>query len=215
MRKLALALCVAAIVASANAAEVAVTDFYNNGLVGGGQYLDMIADPQSTVAAGITSADWTTGTDLTAAGGTPASHCIWADGWDNEHADDYIKLTLQLDAGYYLDLDQLIFMTRASSTGPTTAYIDVLFDGSSAWTTSYATSTSYNNKLLDVGVSSDYGDLVEVVWTATGATGSTGSWRVGNYYDGGYFDSGILGDVVPEPASLLLLGFAGLLIRRR
>ena len=213
MRKLAL-LCVLAVVAVASADELAVTDFYGNGLIGGGQTMDMMTNGQSTVAAGITAASWSTGTGLTAVG-TSASNSIWATGWDDVQADDYFKLTVQLDANYYMDLDQLRFMTRASSTGPTAAHVEIYFDGVSVWSNDYATATSYNNKLLSVGETSDYGDLVEVYWTGTGCTSYQGSWRLGSYYDAGYLDSGILGTIAPEPTSMLLLGLAGLFIRRR
>jgi hypothetical protein len=217
MRKLA---CVAGVIVlagfalSASADEVAVTDFYNNGLVGGGQTKDLLTDPQSTVAAGIGAAAWTTGTDLTAVG-TAASHCIWATGWENEDPNDYFALTIDLDAGYYLVFDQLRFMTRASSTGPTAAHIDVKVDGSVVWSHDYATMTSYNNQLIDVGVTTGDGAVVEVIWTGTGATSYQGSWRLGSYYDAGYYDSGILGTVVPEPCGLLLLGLGALVLRRR
>ena len=214
MRKLAL-LCVLAVVAVASADELAVTDFYNNGLVGGSQYMDMMTNSGCTVATGITAASWSTGSDLTNQGGSPASHSIWADGWDNEDPNDYIKLEVQLGGGYYMNFDELRYATRASSTGPATANVEIFFDGVSVWSTSYAETGSYVNRLEAVDLTTDYGDLVEIYWTGTGATGNTGSWRVCNYYDSGYYDDGILGTIVPEPTSMLLLGLAGLFIRRR
>ncbi len=213
MKKLLTLVALATFATAAGAADLAVTDWYQNELNGPGATKDLLADSGSTVAGGITAAEWYIGNTL----GTtenPASHAMWANNWNGE-AEDFFKLTLQLDPGYYANIDQLRQSTDSSGTGPTMGSVEIYIDGEMAWSTSYTEDGNYNNQILDVGVASDFGSTIEVYWTGTGATSDGGTYRLGNYYDGSYQASGLLGStMVPEPVSFVLLALGALLRRR-
>jgi hypothetical protein len=215
MKKVTCLLAVLAVGASVYATPIiAGTDFLDNGLVGPNQYKNLIGNPGSEVASGIAAADWTTGPDLTAVG-SPGANSIWATGWDGS-AGDWIKLSLDVDAFSSGVIEELRFATRRSGTGPTSAAATLTINNTPVWTQSINCSgTNYVNDWY-TGLNFPVGPNDDVVLTFTAAGGgSQGSWRVATYFDGAnYLKTGILGTIVPEPASLILLA-GGLLIRRR
>ena len=119
MRKLAAVIGLLAAVSLASAAPIATTDFYQVSLTGANQVLDLTTHSGSTADAGVASAAWTSGPDLTAVG-TVGGNSIWATGWDGT-AGDYIKLSVELDASYSAVIEQIRFATRRSGTSPAAA----------------------------------------------------------------------------------------------
>jgi hypothetical protein len=149
-----------------------------------------------------------------------------AKGWNV--AGQYIDFLVTTKSGQGFIADKLYVGLKSSSTGPGT--IDVMFskDGG-AWTAIEAglvsPGTSYVNKIYDLSaligtVSSSldirfYGGTLN---TTGGAIATTGTFSVGQYSDGtNYTPFGVTGTAtsVPEPATMAILGFGGMLIARR
>lgn len=218
MRKLAAVLFTLGVVAVATASPIAVTDFVNTVVSTATGPLDLLTHATSTVDAGITAASWSAGPGLTATGTAPTSG-IWGTGW-NDEAGDYIKLSFTFGAGYQGTIDELRHATRASSTGPHNGTVVINVNGSPAYTHAFTNSgTAFlNEDITGLSVAVPAGGTVDVIWTATGATSTSGTWRVGTYSSGSpavYYPTGILGTVTPEPVSFVLLGLGLALIRRR
>jgi len=132
MRKLAAVIGLLAAVSLASAAPIATTDFLGVNLTGANQTLDLLTHSGSTVDAGVASAAWTSGPDLTAVG-TVGGNSIWATGWDGT-AGDYIKLSVELDASYSAVIEQIRFATRRSGTGPTIGLAQLYINGGLEYT---------------------------------------------------------------------------------
>jgi hypothetical protein len=218
MRKLAAVLFTLGVVAVATASPIAATDFGNPSVTVSSATgpLDLFTHTGSTVEAGIASATWSAGPGLTATG-TPPSNCVWGTGW-NDEAGDYIKLSVVFGAAYQGTIDELRYATRASSSGPHSGTVVINVNGSPAYTHNFTnTGTNYlNEDITGLSVAVPAGGTVDVIWTATGATSTSGTWRVNTYYTGtAYLPTGIFGTVTPEPVSFVLLGLGLALIRRR
>ncbi|MFH0729254.1 MAG: hypothetical protein V2B19_23285 [Pseudomonadota bacterium] len=139
-------------------------------------------------------------------------------GWDGTDAGDYFEFGFSVGSGYQVDLSQLWIGTRSSSTGPGTIGVYTSLD---SYTTAAATliqqNTTVLNSILDLrGLGPITGDfyvrLMEIGDTqagGSGATASTGTFRVADYYDGSAFtDVQFTGYVsqVPVPGAFWLLG---------
>lgn len=215
MRQLSVCLISLVLAATAVADPIATTDFFGLTIAGPNQTFDLLTHANSAVAPGVTSATWITGPDLTTPG-SPASNAISATGWGGQ-AGDYVKLSLALAPGYSGTIDQLRHGTRASATGPHDGLVTILVNGSTAYTHIFTNvGTDFlNEDLTGLNVTLPAGATVDVIWTATGASSQSGTWRLATYSTGtAFLPTGILGTIVPEPASLALMAL-GLLIRRR
>lgn len=113
---------------------------------------------------------------------------------------------------------------KRSGTGPTSCTVTVSWidcgdtEVQSAVIDSYTVTESYRNDLYDLDVEipslgcDELGcvEWLQVKWHATGASSSSGTFRVGDYYDGAaYYDFGVTGECccasIPEPATLAML----------
>ena len=222
MRKLAAVLGLLVTVSLASAAPIATTDFLGVNKVGPNQMLDLTTHGGSTVDAGVASAAWTSGPDLTAVG-TPGSNSFWATGWSNNPG-DYFKLSVTLAADYSAMIEQLRFGANASGTGPRNGLVTIWVNGTLEYNHAYThpgTSSNWQNiDLTGLTVAAPAGATIEVLFTPTGASNqSQGTYRVGSYYTGStYLPTGILGTTtyIPEPASLVLVALGALAgLRRR
>jgi len=218
MRKLAAVIGLLAAVSLASAAPIATTDFLGVNLTGANQTLDLLTHSGSTVDAGVASAAWTSGPDLTAVG-TVGGNSIWATGWDGT-AGDYIKLSVELDASYSAVIEQIRFATRRSGTGPTIGLAQLYINGGLEYTYNINMGdTNYQNvDVTGLSIAAPAGADIELRFVGSGG-GSQGSWRVNTYYlNGTYSPTGILGTTtyIPEPASLVLVALGALAgLRRR
>ena len=146
MKKFA-ALALVAVLATTAFGQIAATDFYNNGLVGPSQSMDLLSNAGSIVAPGVDSAEWSTGAALTASG-TAASHSIWATGW-TEDAGDFMKLSIQLAPNYTANITDLRYALRASATGPAVGFVNLYVNAGPAYsyTETNLNTNSYINYL--------------------------------------------------------------------
>lgn len=151
--------------------------------------------------------------------GSPANNQFSAQGWDA--GGQYFSMTVILAQGYEFgsDIELIYGGLRASSTGPNSGTTAIIVDGRESVIDSYSLSTSYLNRVNDIGSLVAGASAIEIRWYGAGATSATGTHRIGDYYlDGVYTDTGLYGTVnaVPEPTTLVLLsGCAMYLARRR
>jgi len=164
------------------------------------------------------------GTGLTASG---ATNNMGSTGWSGTYADDYFQFSLTVADGYKATLYDLWIGARSSKTGPGTIgfysstdnYANAFYSMTMA-----SDGSTYSNEVVDLSSlgsisGSFFIRLYEIDNTqadGSGDTASTGTFRVGDYYDGATFGNiGITGTVapvsaVPVPAAAWLLG-SGLL----
>lgn len=141
---------------------------------------------------------------------------------------NYVTVTLTADAGYEMSLDSIdAYNIRHSSTGPASGQWQYSTDGSNftnigstlSWG-SGTTSSGNNMSLIDLSGISALQDVAAVTLRVVtwGASTASGTWYINDPQKDATDDfiiSGTTAEVVPEPASLSLLGIAGLALARR
>jgi hypothetical protein len=180
-------------------------------------------------SAQVTAADLVRGAGVAA---SSAANNFGSTGWNGVNANDYIQFGMTVANGYQANLNELWISTRSSSTGPGTIGLYSSLDNyTSAITTITQPSAAYVNSKIDLSslgiiTNTVYFRVMEINDTAPNgsATAGTGTFRVGDYYDGSAFLNIILeGETssstpTPVPAAAWLLG-SGLLglvgLRRR
>jgi hypothetical protein len=162
--------------------------------------------------------------------GSGAANSISASAWSGQ-ATDYFGFGFTVAEGYQADLISLVIGTRSSATGPGTMGLFHSGDGfaSALYTFNQAPGSNYVNSIVDlsalIGLTGKVEFRVAQIGTTSangGTTGTAGTFRISEYYDGvSYTNLQLNGSVaaVPEPetyamllAGLGLLGFAA---RRR
>jgi hypothetical protein len=155
--------------------------------------------------------------------GVTGANSINASGWNNE-VTDYYSFGFTLDNGYQVDLTSLVIATRSSNTGPGTMGLFYSGDGftTSLYTFDQSPGSNYVNSIVDLSSLTDLAGMVEFRIAQIGTnsanggatTGSSGTFRISEYYDGTSYANlqlnGVISATVPEPRTVLLLG-AGLI----
>lgn len=173
-------------------------------------------------SANATATDMSRGVGLTASAG---SNSFSATGFTGETT-DYFAFGFTMDTGFQVDLESLYIGTRSSNTGPGTLGLYYNGDGFAApvHTFNQSPGTNFVNSIVDLTSLPNLSGLVEFRIAAIGSTsangGSTsaaGAFRVTGYFAGGVFERNLqfTGNVIPAPASVALLGLAGLVAGRR
>ena len=208
---------VAAVCGAAEAAVVKIANWNMAGLAG------TESSAAGTGSASVTALNATRGAGLT---GATASNSMNATGWSGQ-ATDYFSFGFTVASGQSVTLSSLSIGTRASGTGPGT--VGLFYSGnnfSSSVTTITQGNGTFVNSVIDLSALGALSGTVEFRLMAIGTnsagggtTGSGGSLRMTNYFagspsvdQGGFF---FIGELVPSPGALALLGVAGLVTSRR
>ena len=175
------------------------------------------------VGIGVTALNATRGAGLT---GTSGTNSMNASGWTGQ-ATDYFSFGFTVNAGDFLNLTSLSIGTRASSSGPGT--VGLFYSGDN-FTTALGTiaqgNATFVNSVIDLSLLQGLTGTVEfrlmaigTVSAGGGVTSSTGTLRLTNFFSGspsvdqgGFF---FLGETVPAPGAMALMGVAGLCANRR
>jgi hypothetical protein len=159
------------------------------------------------------------------AGLTPsaAANNFGSTGWDGVDAGDYFEFGLTIESGYQASLNDLWIGSRSSSTGPGTIGFYSSLDGyANPFYTQIQPNGTYANTVIDLSAlgpvnGSLFIRLYEIGNTqadGAGDTAGTGTFRIGDYYDGiEFYDIVITGETsqaasaVPLPNTVWMLGF--------
>ena len=188
-----------------------------------GQPGDQGATPVGTVAANVSALPLTRGAGLS---GNAGGNSLNSAGWDSLDSTDYITLGFEVAPGYQVDLDTFWMGTRSSGTGPGNLGVFSNVDGFTSPVFTFAQSgTSYTNSVADMSALTGLTGSVEFriialnsVSVSGGSISSTGTFRLGDHYDGAnYSEVRFEGSVsqIPAPASAALMGLGGLVAARR
>ena len=195
---------------------------------------DMLGQPGNQVStagvsdfAEITVSPLSRGTGLTAsAGANSLNSSGWALG-DGDDANDYVTFGFTVAGGFQANLQNFFIGSRSSDTGPSEILLKSSLDGYTATIASIPLvgASAFTNSIIDLSGGGPSTGSIEFRFYAgqnvnaigTGTIGNGGTWRIADYFqDGTFGDVNIVGTVIPEPASVLLVAFGALcLIRRR
>lgn len=210
---------VLALVAGTASASTTLVSWDSTGMVGTEATM-----PVSFSAPHITGNVMVRGAGLA---GNAGANNLNTSGWHNNEATDYVELSFTIESGYTVNLDQFTTATRSSGTGPGLMGFRSSVDGfsSNLFTINQAPGANYVNAVYNVGSLTGLTgtvifrfQLASTVSANGGAISSSGTWRVGDYNDalaGVFIDTNFSGTVLPAPASMALVGIAGLVAGRR
>jgi hypothetical protein len=210
------AIAALALLAGTTASADVITSYVNFGQPG-----TQASSPVGTVAANVTALPLTRGAGLVGNAGT---NSLNAAGWDSLGATDYITFGFNVAPGFAVDLDTLWFGSRSSNSGP--GQLGVFWSGDGFTTPVFTFSqsgTNFTNSIANLSAlqgltgANEFRIFATSPLSATGgAIGSSGTFRVGDHFDGTNFtEFRFEGTVVPAPASAALLGLGGLAAARR
>lgn len=177
--------------------------------------------PATFSAPNVSGLDMTRSANLNP---TAAGNSISASGWTPD-SNSYFSFGFEVDAGFVVNLDELIIATRASNTGP--GDLGLFYSGDNFSTNLFTftqTGTEFLNSTIDLSALTNLDGTVEFRISpisdrrADGqmGIGSGGTLRISEFFDGtDFFPVQFTGEVVPAPASAALLGLAGLVAARR
>ncbi|MFO0951121.1 MAG: hypothetical protein U0835_08215 [Isosphaeraceae bacterium] len=185
-------------------------------------------------AAGIAGVNLTAGSGLSPNAGANSMN---AAGWNDLNVNDYFQFGFTNNTGTVVAVNQILLGTRSSNTGPGLVNVSYSTNGFSTSTLlsqiNQSPGSNFVNSVIDAAVNVAAGGTFLVRLTSAnstaangGAVGSTGTFRITNYFSGGT-DTGsfrITGNAitaVPEPgqiaqalAACVVLG-GGYYLRRR
>ncbi len=182
---------------------------------------DQAFTPATTSAANVSGLDLTRSANLNP---TAAGNSISASGWTPDST-SYFSFGFSVDAGFVVNLDELIIATRSSNTGP--GELGLFYSGDNFSTNLHTFSqsgTSFLNSTIDLSALTNLDGTVEFRISPIAdirANGDpnispNGTFRISEFFDGNdFFPVQFTGEVVPAPASAALLGLAGLVAARR
>jgi hypothetical protein len=177
--------------------------------------------PATASALNVTGLTMVRGPDLSASG---LSNAFSSSGWNSTSGGEYFSFGFTVAAGYSVDLAQLIIATRSSATGPKNIGVFYSGDGYNSPLASFVQpSASWLNSIVDISALTGLTGTVEfrlrkLSETAAneGSIASGGTFAVGSHFANSTFTpTRFTGTVIPEPASLGLLGLTGLLVMWR
>lgn len=197
----------------AGAATISAWDLF-------GQPGNQLTSPASASAAHVTPTPLMRGAGL---GAASANNSFSSNNWTGE-ATDYFEFGFDVEPGYQVDLDSLIIGTRSSGTGPGLLGLYSSLDSftSPLFTFDQSPGNNFLNSVIDLSALTGITDsfrlrIVQMGTTSAsgGTTGSNGTFRIADFYDGVTFiDTQLTGQValVPEPSTLALAGLGGVVL---
>ena len=186
-----------------------------------GQPGNQVFTAPNVQADNVTGMNLTRGPGLTATG---ANNSFSASGWSTDQSQDYFSFGFTVADGYAVNLESLFIGTRSSNTGPGLLGLFVSTDGfsSNLFTFVQLPDNTFSNSAIDLSALQGLTGEVEfriAVLENTSANGGTiassGTFRVGDYFDGSYSEMRFEGTVVPTPGAIAMLGLGGLVATRR
>ncbi|TVS03679.1 MAG: hypothetical protein EA423_08245 [Phycisphaerales bacterium] len=207
---------IVAAVALAGAANATVITSYTLFQEPGNQ----VSTPATTSAANVSGLDMARSANLNP---TAAGNSISASGWTPD-SNSYFSFGFSVDAGFVVNLDELIIATRSSNTGP--GDLGLFYSGDNFSTNLFTftqTGTAFLNSTIDLSALTNLDGTVEFRISPIsnraandGTLSSGGTFRISEFFDGtDFFPVQFTGVVIPAPASAALLGLAGLVAVRR
>lgn len=206
-------------------AAVALTTYNLSGYVG-----TEASAPADTSAANVTGSTMVRGSGL---GGTSGGNSINTTGWNDGSAQDYISFGFTVAPGYSASLNELLFATRSSGTGPGTMGVYASVDGGAEillYSILQAPGANYVNNDINLGspllVNQSLTVYLRKIGTTAangGAIGSSGTFRISEFSPDGqtFTDVSLFGTVAAVPEAqgwvtmtCLIMG-AGFWISRR
>ncbi|MEJ5260556.1 MAG: hypothetical protein WHS88_10235 [Anaerohalosphaeraceae bacterium] len=131
--------------------------------------------------------------------GTPANNQYSAVGWNVPNQFFSLKVVLEDGCKFGNDIQLYYGGILRSATGPVAGETRVIVNQTEVPVRAYSITTNYQNFIDNLAGIVNGAKEVEIRFYASGASGTGGTYRIGEYYDGAYTNLGLYGTVIIDP----------------